>query len=457
MTQFSFHRRPTAAFGVIDLAIPILGWFYYLPFDVLSPKARKFKSTQKIPALTAYEKRKDNEKFMLINKTAFDAKGSDFLWHNYVSIKGFNSGNHKDLYTVRKHNKSKDREDIKIDNTIFTDVLNTTLKNMSFIDTANTIFPDIGNSLYLNATIKKVTVHSVGSRVSRNPKQSVVFKPNNLLSIELYIDWEVLDYYKQKVSEATTIKKSDLFVIPYACKDEEFREQLIRAMKDNLTAALIDIRKALTEKGILAIGGKAKIDTLSAIAIPKPAHIPGSRMNDFMKSSVTVKVDDGHGSGVIVSADGYIITAYHVVAGTKKIEVVFSDGTKAEATVVRKNLEADLALIKVTKTGLAPLLLSQVTDPEIGVDVWAIGTPKSIELGQSVSKGILSGIRKANDVNYLQTDVSLNGGNSGGALINKEGLVLGIVTSKLIGVGTEGVGFAISAQEIFSRLRVAYQ
>jgi serine protease Do len=145
-----------------------------------------------------------------------------------------------------------------------------------------------------------------------------------------------------------------------------------------------------------------------------------------------------------------------VVAGSKKIEVIFSDGTKADATVIRKNEDADLALIKVDKTGLNPLPLCTEKEPEIGIDVWAIGTPKSIELGQSVSKGILSGLRKANDVSYVQTDVSLNGGNSGGPIINKQGTVLGIVTSKLIGVGTEGIGFAISTEEVFRRLKVEY-
>jgi len=138
------------------------------------------------------------------------------------------------------------------------------------------------------------------------------------------------------------------------------------------------------------------------------------------------------------------------------MEVTFNDGTKAQATVVRTSTEADLALLKVSNTGLLPLPLN-TSEPEIGIDVWAIGTPKSVELGQSVSKGILSGIRKANDVSYLQTDVSLNGGNSGGALITKEGTVLGIVTSKLIGLGTEGVGFAISSQEVQNRLNITYK
>ncbi len=460
-TNYAFQidkRSPTFAFAILDLAVPFYGWFYGIPIDLISPKTRKYKSVQKIPALVPYEKRKSTEKYMLINNTAFDAKGSDILWHDYLSLKGYSTGRQKDSRSVRKHNKSKDREDVKVDNTIFTDLLNTTLKGMNFIDTSSSVFTDINNSLFLNATIKKVTFHYVQSYLSKRMKQrtSEKYMPNDLLSVELSIDWEALNYYKEKVCDLKTTKKSDLFTVPLGCSESEFREQMLNAMKDNLAYALIDVRKELSSKNILTISGKTKVDTLHSIIIPKPVVAEGSRMNDYMKSVVTVKVDDGHGSGVVVSADGYIITAYHVVTGTKKIEIIFNDGTKADATIVRKNMEADLALIKIEKTGLTPLLLSQEADPEIGVDVWAIGTPKSVDLGQSVSKGILSGVRKANDVNYLQTDVSINGGNSGGALINKSGTVLGIVTSKLIGVGTEGIGFAISTQEIFNKLKVSY-
>ena len=146
-----------------------------------------------------------------------------------------------------------------------------------------------------------------------------------------------------------------------------------------------------------------------------------------------------------------------MVAGAKKIEVVINDSTTVTAEVIRKNTEADLALLKVDKTGLSPLLLSQVVEPEIGIDVWAMGTPENLALGKSVAKGILSGLRKANNVSYIQTDVSVNHGNSGGALITKDGTVLGVITSKLEGVGVEGLGFAISTQEIFNKLKIQYQ
>lgn len=287
--------------------------------------------------------------------------------------------------------------------------------------------------------------------------QSLTQIPNDLLSVELEIQWEVLDYYKQKIYTATTNEKSDQFAVNYASNKFHFENFFKEAMQDNLEYSLIKVRKELAAKGLLKTTSGAKEAPMAAISIPKPQVAENSRINDFMKSAVTIKVDDGHGSGAIISSDGYIVTAYHVVVGMKKIEVVFNDGTKADAQLIRKSEDADVALIKVAKTDLVPLPLSNVKDPEIGVDVWAIGTPKSVELGQSVSKGVLSGLRKANGVSHLQTDVSINGGNSGGPLINKQGTILGIVTSKLVGVGTEGVGFAIDASEVIERLKIEYK
>ena len=117
----------------------------------------------------------------------------------------------------------------------------------------------------------------------------------------------------------------------------------------------------------------------------------------------------------------------------------------------------ELALIKVKLEGLSPLIVSEDKNPEIGIDVWAIGTPSSLDLGQTVSKGIVSGIRKTNGLTMLQIDAKISPGNSGGALINKDGTVLGIVSSKLIGYGTEGIGFAISSAEVLQSLNIRYK
>jgi S1-C subfamily serine protease len=78
-------------------------------------------------------------------------------------------------------------------------------------------------------------------------------------------------------------------------------------------------------------------------------------------------------------------------------------------------------------------------------------------LGQSATKGIVSGFRKANGISYLQTDMSINSGNSGGAILTTEGLVTGVVTARLVGIGVEGIGFGIPSHLIFNELNVKYK
>lgn len=454
-TNYAFQLNKRAgSFALTALNIPIVfyGWFYGIPYDILSPKTFKFDSDQVIPDLLQYENRMDNEKYMLINKTDINAKGEDLTFHTYGSIDKFRAGDNKDNRKIRKSNESKSKEDIKVDNTFFTEALNETLKDMNFVDTTHTIFPNHDNSLYLNATINKITVHYV----TPNFKQHHAFQTNDLMSIELSIDWQVLDYYKQPLYSTTTVKKSDLFVLKYDYNTSEFNSVLIRAMEDNLNYALIDIRDEISEKGYLKMAPEVE-KNYPDFVIPKPQVAPDSRLTDFLKSSVIVKVEDGHGSGVIISEEGHIVTAYHVVAGAKKIQVIMDDGAKVDADVIRISKQADLALLKVNRRNLVPLPLVDSKDIEIGIDVWAMGTPKTLELGQTVTRGILSSHRLANSVQYLQTDVSVNSGNSGGALISRNGDVLGIVTSKLAGVGTEGLGFAISSYEIFRRLSIGYK
>ena len=456
--NYSFQvtkRSPFLALMVLDLALPIYGWLWGIPVDLRSPKTRKF-TKQTVPALVSYDIRKSDEKYMIVDNTAIDTKGEHFTWHQYLSLTRYRAHRTNDSRSARQLNRSDKKDDIKVDNTIFTSALNKTMKKMNFVDTTKTIFPAVSNTIYLNSTVKKMTIHNVQSRLSRRATSaSLTTIPNELLAIELEIEWEVLDFYKQKLYTTTTKATSDLFTYNRFTKEYDFSNFITSAIENNLDLSLVKVKKELSDKGYLKISGKEE-KGLAAISIPRPARVENSRMNDHMRSGVIIKVDEGHGSGVVISADGYIMTAYHVVAGSKKIEVVFQDGTTDSAEVIRKHEASDLALIRVHKKDLAALQISDVADPEIGADVWAIGTPKTVELGQSVSKGVLSALRKANDISYLQTDVSLNSGNSGGPLITKDGVILGIVTSKLIGIGTEGVGFAISAKEIFEKLKVQY-
>ena len=158
----------------------------------------------------------------------------------------------------------------------------------------------------------------------------------------------------------------------------------------------------------------------------------------------------GLGSGVVVSRDGYILTNDHVVEGADRIRVDFTDGRSVEAHVVGTDQPSDLALLKVAATGLAPLPLGDSDRVRVGDVVLAIGNPLGV--GQTVTMGIVSAKGRATGASegafedFIQTDAPINQGNSGGALINTRGELVGINSQILSPVGYNiGIGFAIPA------------
>ena len=156
----------------------------------------------------------------------------------------------------------------------------------------------------------------------------------------------------------------------------------------------------------------------------------------------------GLGSGVIVSADGLVVTNNHVVARAEKIKVVLSDKREFQATVVGKDPKSDLALLRLKgATGLRPIALGNSDKLRLGDVVLAIGNPFGV--GQTVTMGIVSakGRGQVGIVDYedfIQTDAAINPGNSGGALVNMRGELVGINTAILSrSGGYQGIGFAI--------------
>ena len=153
------------------------------------------------------------------------------------------------------------------------------------------------------------------------------------------------------------------------------------------------------------------------------------------------------GSGVIVSAEGYIITNFHVVDGADQIEVGLADGRKAAARVVGTDPETDLAVIRINERNLPVMVLGQPDDARVGDVVLAIGNPFGV--GQTVTMGIISALGRNNlhinhFENFIQTDAAINFGNSGGALVDTNGTLLGINSAIYSQTGGSiGIGFAI--------------
>jgi serine peptidase DegS len=159
------------------------------------------------------------------------------------------------------------------------------------------------------------------------------------------------------------------------------------------------------------------------------------------------RVDTSFGSAVIIDSDGFLVTNFHVIAESAEIRVQLGDGRIGEAVVVGEDKETDLALLKVNLGQLAAIHLGSSGRLRIGDVVLAIGNPYG--LSKSVTQGIISatgrGLLNLNTFeNYIQTDAAINAGNSGGALVNSRGELIGINTAVLAqDSGTEGIGFAI--------------
>lgn len=191
-------------------------------------------------------------------------------------------------------------------------------------------------------------------------------------------------------------------------------------------------------------------------------------INSIFSRGGTAKAE---GSGIIISEDGYILTnnhivnsssnnSYYEVSKASKLTVyLYNDDTAYEAKIIGTDEQTDLAVIKIEKTGLTAAELGNSDSVQVGEFSMAVGNPLGMQ--SSVTSGIISAVnRKVTDSDgktftLIQTDAAINAGNSGGALVNAEGKVIGINTLKLSGTGIEGMGFAIpinSTIEIYEQL-----
>ncbi len=188
-------------------------------------------------------------------------------------------------------------------------------------------------------------------------------------------------------------------------------------------------------------------------------------------SIVTVQVDtvdddgfapDGSGSGVVLTAEGYIVTNEHVVVDSSEVRVVFADGRMYEAEVLGMDARTDLAVLRIDADVLVPISVGSTTGLEIGDTAIAVGSPLGLEGGPSLTVGVISAFGRqvqtgpdaASDVlrGMIQTDAPITRGSSGGALVDGEGNLIGITSAiGVSNVGAEGIGFAIPV-EIVERI-----
>ena len=240
-----------------------------------------------------------------------------------------------------------------------------------------------------------------------------------------------------------------------------------------LTAELEPREPAATEPPVLeGINTKLQI-TASPQSLENISEVPGAISwqdvyEKVMPSVVSITCHDGltasSGTGVIMDAGGYIITNAHVVEDAVSIRVLLTDGRELTARCVGADMLSDLAVLRVTASGLVPAVFGDSDKLRVGDEVVAIGDPLGVELRGTMTNGIISGINRDiksgnRTLTLMQTTAALNTGNSGGPLVNCYGQVVGINTMKIGDYasesGVEGLGFAIpitSVQTVLEQL-----
>ena len=194
-----------------------------------------------------------------------------------------------------------------------------------------------------------------------------------------------------------------------------------------------------TVENALTIPEVAELVKNSVVEITTEQIVTGSFMQQY--------VSEGAGSGVIITADGYIVTNHHVIDGATNINVRLADGTKYNATLIGSDAKSDLAVIKIDAKELTPAAFGSSSELLVGEEVVAVGNPLG-ELGGTVTKGIISALDREITIDnttmrLLQTDTAINPGNSGGGMFNTSGQLVGVINAKSAGEEIEGLGFAI--------------
>ena len=250
----------------------------------------------------------------------------------------------------------------------------------------------------------------------------------------------------------------------YVCN--QYWQAQYALLKQNMADKLAALQQQIDDKqqnmesgGTLGNGG-----TLTA------AQIFQQNVNGVVAITCTIRKTDNlgqiaesysSGTGFIITEDGYIVTNHHVIEGATKISVTLADGTAYSAALVGSNATNDVAVIKVTAVGLYPVTIGKSGAMQVGDQVVAIGNALG-ELSSSLTVGYISGMDRdvstdGTVINMIQTDASINSGNSGGPLFNARGEVIGITTAKYSGTTSsgasiEGISFAIPVDDVIDMI-----
>ena len=254
------------------------------------------------------------------------------------------------------------------------------------------------------------------------------------------IDWQIYSpIKKQVVAHLSTsgLAKLDHSVPGGVARlvSESFAANVRELASNADFRAAVSAPKALT-KGFVVPGQQAKLTLSGSLKVTKRP------ISDAVGSVVTLLTGSGSGSGVLLSDDGYILTNAHVVGDEKEMRARWSDGIETIAQVVRVAKDRDVAIVKTNPRERIPLAIKRgAVTP--GQRVYAIGSPLGKDFQGTVSSGVISATRTMDGLRYIQSDVPVSHGSSGGALLDETGAIIGITVSSVMREDARGLNFFI--------------
>lgn len=243
------------------------------------------------------------------------------------------------------------------------------------------------------------------------------------------IEWHLFDRLRRRVVYTVTTTGTSRIDTPTSTAE---RMLFYDALSDATRALLADAKFHAIVAGAGAPGSRPAMEAVFRL-YPRPSFggAIARNMAEIHAGTVTVVVPGGHGSGFFVSSDGYLLTNAHVVGDFKFVRVRLASGREIAGEAIVVNRTRDVALVKVAESAFTALPIS-TAEPQIGSDIYAIGTPIELSLAATVTKGIVSAYRVVPpEGRMIQGDVVIQGGNSGGPLVDGAGNVVGISTSSL--------------------------
>lgn len=460
--------------GFYLLQIPNPLWFVFAGYMVDFEEAKCFQYKKEnylpMPEENKFINRGGDDKFISISNIRVDIKDKNKDYRpiltphffvdlkerlNEMEIEYCNNLAKKELKKNNKKKKSEylehpDEKSIKFHNTVFTENIYKALKNEGYTDTLNNFFLDDNNTIYLEANITGVTDFFVTSKKDLN----------KYIKSKFYITWYIKNNFNEIMDSLSTQNFSDDFLYFKGLTTVVKRDEAQKiAYEDAVENSFLLLMRDTVFKKYTKVENKYKNPEPALALSPSTSTITSKK--EAHTASVIVKTSKGHGSGFATTHDGYILTNYHVISDKyvesfNEIMVITNDGEEHTAKVIRTNKYHDIALLKIERNFDKVFKISKEKTFENYQEIFTIGAPKSVELGQTISSGVISNERKSYSNSLLQLSMSVNSGNSGGPLFDETGNLHGIIVSKAVGINTEGISFAIPGYLIQDYLNITF-